>query len=409
MWMARQGAANRLMQVASTPPVHAPSRASQLLSRWMMRPLSGFPILFIVLYLGLYLFVGKFGAGVLVGLLENGLFDKYIDPWLTHFVERLLPYPALQDFFVHDYGLFTLGLKYAAAIILPIVATFFLVFAIFEDSGYLPRLALLLDSLFKKIGLSGRAVIPMVLGFGCDTMATLVTRVLETRRERIIATLLLALAIPCSAQLGVVLALLSGVPFGLIIWALVVGGIFLLVGYLASRVLKGTQASFYIEVPPLRWPKPSSVLKKTYARMQWYFLEILPLFLIASVLIWVGRHLVILGNSLFDWVLLAMRPFVVALGLPQEAAVPFLFGFFRRDYGAAGLYDLHSQGLLQGVPLVVSMVTLTLFLPCIAQLLIMHRERGWKTTLAIVGFILPFAWLVGFGLYHLLNFLGVSL
>jgi len=408
-WIRRQEMANRLMELASSPPAHLPRGLAQSLSDWMMRPLTGLPILFLVLYVGLYLFVGKFGAGILVDLLQNRLFGSYIDPHITHFFEKALPWPAVQDLFVHDYGIITLGLKYAVAIILPIVATFFFVFSIIEDTGYLPRLALLIDRFFKAIGLSGRAVIPLVLGFGCGSMATLVTRVLETRRERVIATLLLALAVPCSAQLGVILGLLSGTPAALMIWAGIIALVFLFVGFLASRLLKGERASFYIEVPPLRWPKLSNLLSKTYARMQWYFLEILPLFLAASVLIWIGRMARIGGDSLFDWVIRGLQPLVGAIGLPKEASVAFLFGFFRRDYGAAGLYDLHSRGLLNGVPLLVAMVTLTLFIPCIAQWLIMQRERGLRTTLAIVGFIFPFAWLVGFGLYHLLNFLGVRL
>jgi len=405
----RQEAANNLMKIACTPATHAQKGAGETLSNLMMRPLTGLPILLLVLYLGLYLFVGKLGAGILVDALQNKLFHAHLNPFVTHLVERIIPWSAVQDLFVHEYGMITLGLTYAVAIILPIVATFFLVFSVIEDTGYLPRLALLIDKLFKTIGLSGRAVIPMVLGLGCDTMATLVTRVLETRRERVIATLLLALAIPCSAQLGVVLGLLSGSPLALAIWAIVIGIIFLLAGFLSSRLIKGEASSFYIEVPPLRWPKLSNIISKTYARMEWYFLEITPLFVVASLLIWVGRQIVIFGHSIFDWVIRGLEPLVMAIGLPREAAFSFLFGFFRRDYGAAGLYDLHSKGLLGGIPLLVAMVTLTLFLPCIAQWLIMVKERGLKTTLAICAFIFPFAWLVGYGLYHILTYLRVKI
>jgi ferrous iron transport protein B len=123
---------------------------------------------------------------------------------------------------VGEYGIITLGVRYAIALILPIVGTFFIVFSIIEDTGYLPRMALLIDRVFKKIGLNGRAVIPLTLGFGCGTMATIVTRTLETNRERIIATILLALAIPCSAQLGVLLAIMSSNPLATIIWICVV-------------------------------------------------------------------------------------------------------------------------------------------------------------------------------------------
>ena len=172
------------------------------LSRIMMNPLTGAPILLFVLYYGLYKFVGSFGSGFLVDFLENKVFINHINPWVTQWVTALIPLKLLQDLLVGEYGVITLGVRYAFAIILPVVATFFFAFAIVEDTGYLPRLAMLVDQLFKRIGLSGRAVIPLVLGFGCDTMATMVTRTLPTKRERIIATLLLALAIPARRKWG---------------------------------------------------------------------------------------------------------------------------------------------------------------------------------------------------------------
>jgi ferrous iron transport protein B len=284
------------------------------------------------------------------------------------------------------------------------VGTFFIAFSIIEDSGYLPRLAMLVDRLFKGIGLNGRAVIPLVLGFGCDTMATVVTRTLETRRERVLSTLLLALAIPCSAQMGVIFAILAGNPGALLIWGGMVGLVLLLVGYIASRILPGTNPSFYMEIPPLRLPQLSNVLVKTYSRMEWYFTEVLPIFILASILIWLGKL-----TGLFDWIIAGLEPLVSFVGLPQETAVAFLFGFFRRDYGAAGLYDLASEGILSGTSLVVAAVTLTLFVPCIAQFAVMTKERGVKTALAIALFIFPFAFAVGFLLNQSLQALGVSL
>ncbi len=380
------------------------TRFAERLSRAMMNPVTGVPILMIVLYLGLYQFVGVFGAGTLVDLIEGTVFGEWLNPWFTRVITRLIPYKPLQDLFVGEYGIITLGLGYAVAIILPIVCTFFIVFSIIEDSGYLPRLAMLIDRVFKGIGLSGRAVIPMVLGFGCDTMATVVTRTLETRRERVIATLLLALAIPCSAQLGVIFAMLAHNMSALLIWVGVVALVLLFVGYLASKVIPGRRASFYMEVPPLRLPKLSHILVKTYARMEWYFFEVLPVFILASVLLWAGKL-----TGVFDFVISGMKPLVRLIGLPPEATVAFVYGFFRRDFGAAGLYDLHSSGLLMGIPLVVAAVTLTLFIPCIAQFLVMLRERGPKTALAIALFSFTFAFFVGFSLNHVLTSLGVSL
>jgi ferrous iron transport protein B len=402
--IARQRAADRMMARTMTHALHEPRGWRTTLSNLMMRPLTGLPILFLVLYFGLYTFVGQFGAGVAVNFLEGRVFDHYVNPFVTTLVERIIPWPVLSSLIVGDYGIITLGVKYAVAIILPIVATFFLVFAVIEDTGYLPRLAMLLDRAFKAIGLSGRAVIPMVLGFGCDTMATMVTRVLETTRERMIATLLLALAIPCSAQLGVILALLSHRPLGLVIWGGVVTAVFLLVGYLSARLMPGEAPSFYMEIPPLRVPSLRNVLAKTYARMEWYLMEVIPLFVLASIVIWIGQL-----THLFQLAVSLLEPLVRFVGLPPQAAVAFLFGFFRRDYGAAGLYDLDQAGALNGVQLVVAMVTMTLFLPCIAQFLMMCKERGWKVALGIAGFILPFAFGVGYVLNVVLVGLGVRI
>jgi ferrous iron transport protein B len=401
--LQRQQEARRLLADAVIFRERLSAGFAERLSRATMNPITGIPILLLVLYFGLYQFVGVFGAGTLVDFLE-GVFEQRVNPVVNDLAAALLPWRALQDLFAGDYGIITLGLRYAIAIILPIVGTFFIAFSIIEDSGYLPRLAMLVDRLFKGIGLNGRAVIPLVLGFGCDTMATVVTRTLETRRERVLSTLLLALAIPCSAQMGVIFAILAGNPGALLIWGGMVGLVLLLVGYIASRILPGTNPSFYMEIPPLRLPQLSNVLVKTYSRMEWYFTEVLPIFILASILIWLGKL-----TGLFDWIIAGLEPLVSFVGLPQETAVAFLFGFFRRDYGAAGLYDLASEGILSGTSLVVAAVTLTLFVPCIAQFAVMTKERGVKTALAIALFIFPFAFAVGFLLNQSLQALGVSL
>jgi ferrous iron transport protein B len=244
----------------------------------------------------------------------------------------------------------------------------------------------------------------MVLGLGCDTMATMVTRTLPSKRERIIATILLALAVPCSAQLGVILALLSGNAAALWIWAFIVVLVFLLIGFLSSKILPGDAPSFYMEIPPLRLPKISNVIIKTYTRVKWYFIEIMPMFIFASFLIWLG-----LLTGAFGMLTKILEYPVHWAGLPDKAAVSFLFGFFRRDYGAGGLYFMQKEGLLSGNQLLVACVTLTLFLPCVAQFLMNVKERGLKTGIAISAFILVFSFSVGAAVNVILNVLGVQL
>jgi len=399
----RQDRASQLCrQVMTAQPQHHLGWGERI-SRLTMQPLTGIPVLLLVLYFGLYQFVGVFGAGTLVDYLETG-YETVINPLINSLVASYVPWPAVQSLLAKDYGVLTLALRYAVAIVLPIVGTFFLVFSVIEDSGYLPRLAMLVDRIFKWIGLSGRAVIPMTLGFGCDTMATMVTRTLESARERVIATLLLALAIPCSAQLGVILAILSGRPKAMAVWVGFILLVFLLVGFLTARLMPGEPSGFYMELPPMRWPRWQNVLMKTYTRMQWYFVEVLPLFILASVLIWLGEL-----TGVFQFLIAGLTPVVKWLGLPAQTAQVFLFGFFRRDYGAAGLFDLYSTGGLTGTQLVVASATLTLFVPCIAQFTMMIKERGVKTAVAIASFIFPFAFLSGHLLYRLIVFLGVSL
>ncbi|KGG80541.1 ferrous iron transporter B [Caloranaerobacter azorensis H53214] len=375
---------------------------SNFLSKLTMNPITGIPILLLVIYFGLYKFVGEFGAGTVVDFLETRIFEAYVNPWVNGIVNSVIPWKWLQDLIANDYGIITLGIRYAAAIVLPIVGTFFFAFSIIEDSGYLPRLAMLVDRVFKKIGLNGRAVIPMTLGFGCDTMATMVSRTLETKRERIIATLLLALAIPCSAQLGVILALLSGEPKALLVWIIFMVFVFLFIGYLTSKIMPGEGPSFYMEVPPIRLPKLTNILTKTYTRMQWYFVEIVPLFIFASVLIWFGNI-----TGLFDVLINMLKPAVNMVGLPDDVATVFLFGFFRRDYGAAGLYDLQQAGILSPRQLVVAAATLTLFVPCVAQFAMMIKERGAKTAVLMGIFILIFSFIAGFVLNWMLGIFGV--
>ncbi|MGD2157162.1 MAG: ferrous iron transport protein B [Anaerolineales bacterium] len=368
-------------------------------------PVWGLPLLAIVLY-GMYWFVGVFGAGTLVDLFETRLFNGLINPLITEWVSRLIPFPILTDFLVGEYGLWTIGMTYALALIMPIVSTFFLTFGILEDSGYLPRLAALTNRLFRSLGLNGKAVLPMVLGLGCVTMATLTTRVLENKRERLLVTLLLALAVPCSAQLGVVMGLLAGVSFSAtLIWGGVVFLVLIAVGWLASKLVPGERTSLLVELPPMRWPMLSNVLVKTLARLEWYLKEVIPLFLLGTALMFLLDK-----TGILSWVIQTSQPLVRGwLGLPPEASAAFIMGFLRRDFGATGLFVMESQGLLTPIQVVVAMVTITLFIPCIASVMMIAKERSWRTALAMLFLIMPLAFFVGGILSRVLQVLSWSL
>ena len=376
----------------------------EALARLTRRPLTGLPILAAVLY-SLYLFVGVFGAQTLVKLLEEGLFGRGINPAAIWLADRFIPFPLVRDFFVGQYGLITMGVTYAIAIVLPVVATFFLLFGFLEDSGYIPRLAIFCDRIFRVMGLNGKAVLPMVLGLGCDTMATMTTRILGTPKERLIAILLLALGIPCSAQLATILGILGGISFAALVtlFAVVLGQMFF-VGWLAARVLKGERSEFILELPPIRWPRLGNLLTKTRLRVWWYLGEAVPLFLIGTALLFALDRI-----GALTWIAAAGRPVVTGLlGLPPATAQILVMGFLRRDYGAAGLFQLAHSGQLTGVQAVVALTVMTLFVPCVANFLMMVRERGLKTGFAILGVVTPVAIFTGAGLNYVLHALGVQ-
>ena len=439
--------------LAETYSIAQPDRASLgvRLGFWAMHPVKGLAVLFAVLAF-VFWFVGLFGAGTLVGLLENGLFHQRLTPLAIRAADALLPFPHthtqeaitlklslpvtpvnnlplgtsvrtvitpaytlapgtrlgawaailrfLHDFLVGEYGLITMAISYALAIVLPIVTTFFLVFSLLEDSGYLPRMSILVNRVFRLMGLNGKAVLPMILGLGCDTMATMTTRILETRKERVVTTMLLALAVPCSAQLGVLLAMMASLsPLAGLAWAGMMIGITLLVGWLTARSFPGEAGDFILEIPPMRRPQLANVWRKTLGRLNWYLREVIPLFAIGTAALFLLDRLRVLGA-----IARLGEPLVTGwLGLPKETSSAFLIGFLRRDFGAVYLLDAATGAhpLLSPHQIFVAMITITLFMPCVANFLMIGKEHGFKVAWGMAGFIFPFAFLMGGVVHHL--------
>lgn len=366
-------------------------RLFSLLGRISMHPFWGIPVLLSVLF-GLYEFVGVFGAGTLVDFFEETIFGEYINPMATKIVTMVVPISFVREMLVGEYGLITVALTYSIAIILPITTTFFIAFAILEDSGYLPRLAIMSNKIFNLMGLNGKAVLPMVLGLGCGTMAVMTSRILESRRDRVIITFLLALAVPCSAQLGVILGMLSSLSFtATIIWVGCVLAVLFVSGYLASKVIRGERTDFFLEIPPIRRPALMNILIKTAGRVEWYLKEAVPLFILGTLILFLLHKL-----NLLVVIERITSPVVVGLlGLPEKTTESFILGFLRRDYGAAGLFTMAEKGLLTPVQSLVSLVTITLFIPCLANFFMIIKEMGLKTALAMVTIVFPLAFLAG--------------
>jgi ferrous iron transport protein B len=286
---------------------------------------------------------------------------------------------AVGNIFVGEYGLLTLTVTYLLGLLFPLVLGFYLGLSLLEDSGYLPRLAVLVDRMMSKIGLNGRAIIPLILGLGCVTMATITTRLLNTRREKIIATALLGVAIPCSAQLGVVSGTLARVG-GVTAWAVygtIVGLILALTGLLLNMVLPGKSTGLIIDLPPMRMPRYDNVLKKTWSKSVNFLQDATPMFFIAGFAVTIAQML-----GLLDLFIKFLQPVTVSwLHLPSDPriATTFILGIVRRDFASFGLTEV----ALTPVQAVTAMIVITLFVPCIATVGVMIKERGPKIALSI--------------------------
>ncbi len=341
-----------------------------------INPWAGIPILAAVLYL-MYELIAVFVAQTVVGFTEGTIMEGYWEPAARAFIHRFAPEgSAIATLLVGQFGVVTMTVTYLIGLLLPLVAGFYLALSILEDSGYLPRLAALADRTLNSIGLNGRAVVPIILGFGCITMATITTRLLGTEREKTIATSILNFAIPCSAQLGVIVLLLGRVGFGLTLaYALIIGACLVIIGTVLHRTLPGESSPLLIDLPPMRLPRIDNVMRKTASRTMAFMREAAPWFLVGSALV----ALMQVTGLLAVWER-AFAPLTTGwLHLPREAASAFVMGMVRRDFGAAGFAAMS----LSPMQTLVAMVTMTLFVPCIASIVILFKERGGRQALAI--------------------------
>ncbi len=400
---ARLRAVDQIVSEVQTisPPARTPF--SEKIGEWSRRPLTGIPIAGLVVLL-MYLFVGDFGAQTLVGFFEGTVFGE----WITPTVERLLawvPYPIIVEAIVGEFGLVSVGLTLAFGVVVPVLTTFFFAFGILEDSGYLPRLSILLDKQLRKIGLNGKGILPLVLGFSCITMAILATRMLETKRERFIATFLLILGLPCAPLLAVMLVLLGGLSiwasvtvFGMILTQIIV------IGSILEKILPGGRSDFILELPPMRVPRLRSLIKTTFWRIWWFTKEAIPLFLVATFILFVLDKV----GTLAFLERIGEPVMTGVLGLPSESIDVVIMTMIRRESGAALLKQFSDSGAFGSVQVVVCLLVLTFLSPCVNAILVMLKERGVMGTLCIMGFVTTYALAVGAAVSWVCRAFGVN-
>ena len=275
------------------------------------------------------------------------------------------------------YGVLTLTVTYLLGLLLPLVVAFYASLAILEDSGYLPRLAVLIDGILTRIGMNGRAIIPLILGLGCVTMASVTTRLLSTNREKLIALTILGFAIPCSAQLGVIQSLLakSGGVSSWLIWISILILVLVITGYVMNKFLPGKATPLLIDLPPLRLPRLKNIFYKTRTKVLFFMTEAVPAFFFAAFVVALMQI-----SGLLNKVILFCKPITKnLLHLPEEVSISFILGMVRRDFGAFGLTELP----MTSAQVTVASVVLTLFVPCIATVAVMAKEQNWKIALGI--------------------------
>lgn len=358
----------------------------------MLKPLIGIPILGFLLYL-IYLVIGVIVAQHIVDFTEKILMGTYYFDFIMGITKGFLnPDHFAGNLLIGEFGILTMVPIYLLGLLLPLVIAFYFLMSLLEDSGFLPRIAVLVDRSLNFFGLNGRAVIPIILGFGCVTMALVTTRILGSNRERLIATMLLCVAIPCSAQFGILMSIATTLKLSyLILYAMSILLVFIILGVLLNLFLPGQSTELLIDIPPVRIPKLINVLKKTALKSKLFLMDAGPMFLLGAAIISI--------LSYTDGLTLISQWFypvtVNFLNLPMETTNVFIMGIIRRDFGAAGLSTLVAQGILSAPQTVVALIVITLFVPCIASLMILFKERKLLDALMIWFSSFIIAFLVG--------------
>lgn len=369
---------------------------------WCTQLHTGIPIALAVLVL-VYLFIGSFGATFVVDTLNGVLFEGILIPWTAKLLEPI-PNDFFREMFVDpDFGILPTGIFLALGLVMPVLFCFYLVFGILESSGYLPRLSILLDKIFRKMGLNGKGVIPLVMGFSCVTMAILTTRLLDTKKEKNIATFLLLLGMPCAPLIAVMLVILENMPMSA---TLTVFGIILfqtfIAGFAANKILPGQGSPLIFEIPPMRLPKPKQVIGAAAQKTYFFIKEAIPVFIMASLFVFLFDR--IGGLRVAEEV---MRPITSSLmGLPEKSVQVFIKTIIRREAGATELEHLkYSYTNLQ---LVVNLLIMTFLTPCINAIMVLFKERGRKAAGLIIVTVTIYAILMGSLVNHVCLALGIT-
>ena len=340
----------------------------------------------------------------LIGYVFEPLFELYrplamkLSAWLggSGFIHHVLIGKLIDGEidYGQSMGILTTGLFVPVGMVLPYIAAFYLILAILEDSGYLPRLSTLTDNIFHKLGMHGHGIVPVFLGLGCNVPGALSSRIMETRKQRFISATLMAIAVPCMAQIAMIFGILG--PYGLGYLAIVFAtlmSIYLTVGLILNRYVKGESPEIFLELPPYRRPSGITIIKKTWMRVRWFLLEAVP-----QLLLGVLAVNVLYAVGFLEWLGSLLTPVTVWwLGLPKEAAIALLTGFFRKDLAVGMLLPLG----MSPQQLTIAVTILAIYFPCVATFAVLIKELGIKDMVKATAIMMSTALLTG-GLMRLI-------
>jgi len=384
----RYGEAGRIVSEV-TSRLEVEETLTEKVSRMTLQPATGLPMLIVIL-LGIF-----FSVIYLGGFLEEMILDGY-EALVGEFFGDLAQLIGGKVGEAISMGV-NLSIMAILAIVIPYILVFYLILGILEDSGYLPRVVVMLDGLMHRLGLHGRAVIPMIVGLGCNVPAILATRVLESRRERLILAAITVMAIPCSAQTVIIIGTVgnhAGIQWAALIY-LILFALVLILGRLMHRLMKFEPSSLLIEVPDLVMPRPGNVLMKTGMRVGEFFYIAFPLLLIGSVLL---EFLMVYG--VLDAIVDPLSPLTVGLlGLPPVTIIALIFGVLRKEMALQLLVVLFGATnlalFLTPQQMFVFALVMATYVPCVAAFAVIRAEFGWKDALKITGASISLSLILG--------------
>jgi len=361
-----------------------------------IKPLTGIPFAIVIIFASFWI-VRLIGESLI-----NFIFDPFFNLWYKPVMvelSNLLGSGFLHDIiigqlingdidFMQSMGLLTTGLYVPIGMVLPYIIAFYFTLSILEDSGYLPRLATVVDNVFHKLGMHGHGIVPVFLGLGCNVPGALATRTLETRKQRFISATLLAIAVPCMAQTAMIFGALGtyGMQYIVMVF-LTLGVLYVVMGLILNKTVKGESPEIFLEIPPYHRPSLRAVTKKTWMRVRWFLSDAIPFLFfgvfivnvlyVAGVLQWLGRVLSPVTQALF--------------GLPGSASVALIMGFLRKDLAVGVLLPLD----LTPLQMVIAVTMLTVYFPCVATFAVLIKELGIKDMLKATVIMIATAVVVG--------------